>query len=277
MKLNDNHIAYRFLTDDTLAFEAIELMLNDTEGSVRGVLREQFGSNENIIMALEQAGKEKTRSLWDLVNKRNQTAYVITDTVEVLLEHLKVKKDDKGRYDFTVFSHLKPFKKTFILSPTKSWSGGGCLRVMKHDYMIEFCHLCFKHERGDYGTALWTMFYIDTRDNTHAEHCDSKNVQDIYEGVYKMLCFFFLGENDFEIVQPGCSRGTRKSGKVKNEFPVPLTIVNSKWNITTIRTEGFPVSGHFRMQPYKTGPKLIPIAPYMKGGYIRKAKNQTSI
>ena len=277
MRLNDSHIAYRFLTDDTLVFEIIETTTGGD--SVKGSFREAFGSNANIIQALEEAGKDGVRNLWHFLNRHNQKSYVITDTVTSLLSYLKVKRNQTNEYDFRVFNHLPPFKKTFILPKSDIWTGGGCLRVMKKDNVIEFCHLCFKYDENsnNYGKLLWTMFFINTENNHHAEHCTHKNVQDIYEGVYKMLCFFFLGENEFKVIQPGASRGTRKSGKVKNEFPVPLTIVNSKWNITTIRTEGFPVSGHFRMQPYKTGPKLIPIAPYMKNGYIRKAKNQTQI
>ena len=79
-------------------------------------------------------------------------------------------------------------------------------------------------------------------------------------------------------MKPGEKSGTKKSGKIINSLPVPITIINSKWNITSIRTDGFNVSGHFAL--YWTGegrriPKMIFREPYEKKGYVRKAANKS--
>lgn len=87
----------------------------------------------------------------------------------------------------------------------------------------------------------------------------------------------FLSENEEVILMPNQKSGTKKSGKIINQLKVPLTIVDSKWNITSINNTGFDVSGHFRLQPYGVGmqeTKMIFIEPFRKNGYVRKAKSE---
>jgi hypothetical protein len=93
--------------------------------------------------------------------------------------------------------------------------------------------------------------------------------------VYSLLCFFYLSENEEIVVNGGKSYGTRKQADaLSNDSNVPVTIINSRWNITSIRTEGFGVRGHFRLQPCGPGlqdTKMIFINPFEKHGYVRKA------
>lgn len=53
----------------------------------------------------------------------------------------------------------------------------------------------------------------------------------------------------------------------------PVTVIDSKW-FTTVCSEGFAVTGHWRRQWYATRGKhgVIWINPYEKSGYTRKAK-----
>lgn len=63
--------------------------------------------------------------------------------------------------------------------------------------------------------------------------------------------------------------------KYVNETNYPIEILDSTWFTTIIRSEGFRVGGHFRMQPYGPGlslKKLIWIDPFDKQGYTRTAK-----
>jgi hypothetical protein len=54
-----------------------------------------------------------------------------------------------------------------------------------------------------------------------------------------------------------------------------ITKLSTDWYTEIIRTEGFAVSGHWRLQPYANEEKkLIFINPYMKHGYHRRAKLQ---
>ena len=85
----------------------------------------------------------------------------------------------------------------------------------------------------------------------------------------------YLSENTEVLLEAGRKTGTKKSGKVINTLPIPLTIVDSNWNITSIRTDGFNVSGHFAIRwvgEGRTEAKMVYISPYEKSGYVRKSK-----
>lgn len=280
MRLN-NHIALRFLTDDRLAFEVMEethkiKSKNRTQLFAElGFLMDKTGHNDKVDAV-------KAWQLWELVNKDDQKAYFITDTVHDKLDMLKLKRDANDHYDWTVFKNIPECKKTFILIPDKKWDGGGVIRLLNDGKTLQFCHLAFKFNDkkvdDNAGQALWTLFYINQFNNEHAEHCEHQNVKDIYEFVYKLMCFIFLSENDYEIIEPGRKSGTKKNGKIINDLPLPITIINSKWNITTIRTDEFTVSGHFALRRCGiafSDTRMVYIEPYLKHGYIRKAKNLT--
>lgn len=60
--------------------------------------------------------------------------------------------------------------------------------------------------------------------------------------------------------------------KYNNKTKSDITIVDSTWFTTLIKSDGFKVRGHFRLQPYKGGDKkLIWIQDFEKHGYTRKA------
>lgn len=271
-----NHIAYRFLTDDKLALELIETMEHIKARNAIDLMEklrviQQTPSDTNMALSA------RVLELWDLINKYDQKAYLVTDSVHDKIDMIKLKRDADNHYDWTVFKDLPQIKSTFILQPSEGWDGGGVLRIVMRNNMIEFCHAGFKFKdkkTGD-GQLLWTLFYIDRYTNRHAEHTESQQVKDIYEFIYRLLCFIYLSENIEEIIEPGRSNGkSKKQGKVLNELPVPIITITSKWNVTSIRTEGFDVSPHFRLQPYKTGVKLILIEAFRKHGYVRGAKNK---
>jgi len=59
-----------------------------------------------------------------------------------------------------------------------------------------------------------------------------------------------------------------------NKTKLPIEILDSTWFTTIVRSEGFSVGGHFRLQPFGTGRmerRLIWIEGYEKKGYVRKA------
>lgn len=60
-----------------------------------------------------------------------------------------------------------------------------------------------------------------------------------------------------------------------NTFTPDVNYIDCSWFTTIIRTEGFKVRGHFRLQPCGTGRKdhkLIYINEFEKHGYVRRAK-----
>lgn len=270
-----NHIAFRYLTDDTLVFEMIEKQLGYDGEGIAGI--DVFKGRANYRAAIESAGNENIRNMWHFLNRDNQKAFIITDTVADKLDYLKVKRNSENLLDWTVFNGIPEGKRTFIYSAIPQFKGGGCLRIEVKGEQIAFCQLRYKFNDGskEKGTAMWEIWYINRYNNEHGSHALSSVVQETYEHIYKLLCFVFLGENEYEEIAAGGSKGTRKQGKIKNDLPVPLTIINSKWNITTIRTEGFPVSAHFAFRRCGTGrgsTRLVFIQAFDKKGYKRGAK-----
>lgn len=88
-----------------------------------------------------------------------------------------------------------------------------------------------------------------------------------------MVIFMRYCEVETKVVNAG-KKGDHVGTKYINETDQAIEIVDSTWFTTIIRSEGFGVKGHFRLQPYPSlnTKKLIYIAPFEKKGYTRKAK-----
>lgn len=74
---------------------------------------------------------------------------------------------------------------------------------------------------------------------------------------------------------PGGKKEHHVGQKYVNETTHKIEILDSTWFTTIVRSEGFGVTGHFRLQPYGPGMtqrRLQWIEPFEKTGYTRKAK-----
>lgn len=261
-----NHIAYRFLCDERFMWEMIE-STHPHEWST--LLKEK------LCRADEETMKSKIASYYDLIRPERNKTYYVTNSVLENLELLKLDVKENGHYDWSVFKHLPLLTKYTFIFPNNH-----LLRMKVYENSIVFCDLRFKLENRKTmeGQSNWENFFIDRESGELCDHFNSPVMKEIEEFIYKFLCFMFLTENDEMILNPGQSHGSRRTGKVINELKMPMTVVNSRWNITTIRNQGFAVSGHFRLQPCGAGHidrKLIFIEPFEKKGYVRKAKSQT--
>lgn len=91
---------------------------------------------------------------------------------------------------------------------------------------------------------------------------------------FQYLMFLKYTQPDYKYVPAGKKIGSKKSGYT-NATTNNVTVVDSAWNTTVIREEGFTVEGHLRLQAcgekHKRR-KLIWIEPFKKDGYIRKGK-----
>jgi hypothetical protein len=250
----ENHIAYRFINDERLLFDFIEEMCADE-------WQKSLATGEPT---------DKIQSMYSILCAKDTKNYFITDTVLDKLDMLKVSR--KGEhYNWTVFDKtLKDQRVCFIMPDNK------LMKMVVQDEMIYFCHAEFTFNPGDKvnGVTNWVLFYLNRKTGELCEHFEHKDVKAIEQFYYTLLCFMYLTDNEEILIPPGRSYGTRKQGKVLNDIRVPITLVNSRWNITSIRTEGFNVSGHFRLQP--CGPdrgdvKIIFIEPFAKEGYVRKS------
>lgn len=263
-----NHIAWRFLTDRSLIYEMCgETHLGDWKNLIDQA-KTKMGPED-----LEPS--EELESFIELV-RPSLDVYYVTQTVLDNLDLLKVSRTG-NHFDWTVFKNLKNQKVTLILPDNK------LLRVFITAPGLQMFWLTFsKFKNGGEkieGNMKWVMLYLDTDTGKLCEHFDHKDAVAIEEFIYKLMCFFYLTENDELQIQSGKKYGSKKSpDNMLNDFKFPVTVVNSRWNITTIRTEGFTVSGHFRLQPCGIGfidRKIIFIEPFEKQGYVRKAKSET--
>lgn len=260
----ENHIAYRFLTDDKLWFEILE-----------STHPEEFKKAYRTEKTEDLQLPDQVHSLYHLLHSKDQKAYYVTNTVLEKLDMLKIKPTEAGHYDWTVFSDIQDQKLTFICPDNF------LLRVRFHEDTVSFIHTEFKIEDKKKGTGKmkWVMFYLNRKTGELCEHFGHSDVKTIEKFYYALFCFMFLTENDEIIVAPGTKHGSKKyPDNLLNCSRFPITIVNSRWNTTSIRNEGFDVSGHFRLQPCgenfsKT--KIIFIEPFKKEGYVRRAQKET--
>lgn len=100
--------------------------------------------------------------------------------------------------------------------------------------------------------------------------------QEWFTKMMQMLAFVELGDIEVTMIEGGRNNGkAKKDGKVANSSPNTVYVVDSSWNKLIIRTTGFAVRGHFRLQPCGPGHrdrKLIWLNAYEKSGYHRRPK-----
>lgn len=266
-----NHIAHRFLTDRTLIDEIMKTYYpEEYEYAIRN--SKELGPDSELI--------NKLANLHQLSSFDDQTAYYVTDSVLKSLSVIKVSS-----FDWTIFKDVDTQKNTYI------FNDNSCVRIYIHHDLIEFMNLKYtfytKEERLKYkdkknpGHCMFTKLYVDRKTNEISSHFHSKTAVGMQEKFYKLLMFFFFAQPEQRIVNGQKSYGSKKQpDALDNSTNFPVTIINSNWNITSIRTEGFEVSGHMRLQACGAGRKdhrFVFINPYKKNGYVRKAKKSDSI
>jgi len=275
MKL-DKHIGLRFLTDPTFPVE-----LTTTMHPTYAKQAQRLLSKDDTLTTDEMNELQRMSNTWDLMAVDNQKAYWVANTVLDLLKMIKVKKQyTEGigdHYDWSVFRNLKDQKIT-LLFPDNT-----LLRVQVNNHSMQFAELRFVYDKDsdNEGESSWCLFFVDRFTNYQCEHFQHEDVKRIEKFVYRMMCFFYLSENKEILLKPSQKHGTKKSGKIINTLPIDLTVVHSNWSITSIRTEGFAVSGHFSTRwtgKGRTEARLVYIEPFQKNGYVRKSqKSKTNV
>jgi hypothetical protein len=249
-----NHIAYKFLTDEAFLMRLLFVVAKP----------EMERLEKNGVDGLDKQDLFTIGGLGGVLMPQDQKAYYITDTVHKALDLIKV-----GKLDWTIFNNQPDKKLTFIFGDSR------LLRVNIRDISIDFFYLSgYKEDKLKY-----LQFYIDKKTGTASTEFRGLDDSALKLECYRLLCFMFFSKNEERVVKAGTSYGTRKQvDALSNDLPYPVTIVNTNWNITSIRTDGFNVSGHFRLQPCGVGfmdRKFVFIQPFKKKGYIRKATNLT--
>ncbi len=92
--------------------------------------------------------------------------------------------------------------------------------------------------------------------------------------IFTMILFMKYCQVETKIIKPN-SKALHVGCKYVNETQNNIEILDSTWFTTIVRSEGFHVRGHFRMQPYGPGmkdKKLKWIYDFDKTGYTKTAK-----
>lgn len=259
-----NHIVKRLLTDDNMWAEMC-IVLSQQDGN-------------DLLRDVSHA--DKYAGFYSMLHAKDNKNYFITKSVMDKL-HLFDAKKSMELEGWKIFEELPDFKKTFIL-PT----GNTCIRVQKAHGALHICHIDFSLLPKDQrtpdtdGNLYWILLFVDFQENRIAEHFMSEDGKKIAPLVYSILCFTELCDNETILVEPGRKYGTRKEGKIINNLPANITVINNTWNVITVRTEGFPVSGHAAWRWAGSGGnkhrRLVYIEPYMKSGYTRRSGKELS-
>lgn len=130
---------------------------------------------------------------------------------------------------------------------------------------------------GDLGDG--NPFSVQASELTDEEYIPESKMEVIYclmSIVLVLLLIKQFAEIEEVIVNRENRRARLGGEKHLSESNQDITIVDSNWFREIIRTEGFLVRGHFRLQPFGEGRqqrRLKWIAPFQKHGYRRKAKS----
>lgn len=154
-------------------------------------------------------------------------------------------------------------------------------RITEHEFQIATTALKTRNFKDHVSKGVF--YYMWGIKNGKLSFPEDERNEDFFDEMMqfvRMLIFTELSETEICELRPRQSVGTKKQGKTLNESNSNVTIVDSSWNKMLVRTDGFKVTGHLRLQP--CGPelkyrKLIYIDEFEKQGYVRNAKKETQL
>lgn len=184
--------------------------------------------------------------------------FLVRETALDIARKINIK--DEGR--FTYLERVPEGDYAFILNQNA---------FMKF-FRIATRFVVFVLERDEKGEH-YCMFNFET--NRGYDQIGEDDMSQRYAHLFFQLCIFWqFAEPETILLPEGRKSGTRKNGKVLNDAPFGVTMLDSTWNKIVVRTDGFDVNGHLRLQPVGEGRKdrkLIWINPFKKQGYIKKS------
>lgn len=269
---NDEHIKIEFLEtmryhiQDTIDF--LSTILNkdavNEDGYVTLSKEEYDGFNLPMIDKSDVVEKRVAGSIINyeqtkhenFIDNKNSKLYLICDGVEKCSKMIRIGDN-------------------FSSKALRNISFG------KHTYLLGKDEVCrFFCAPGAIKGVFWRRstksafeFGFDISDDGY--YFTGKNVE-LFNKITKIITFVELGDVEVVMLEKGRNNGkSKKGGKVTNGSNFTVYVVDSSWNQLIIRTDGFAVMGHFRLQPCGSGlidRKLIWINAFEKHGYKRRPK-----
>lgn len=190
-----------------------------------------------------------------LISNDNGKYYLICDSVYKASELVKINSDFSGR----TYKDIELGKHTYLMGKNLMTRFIVDIGKIKGLYYNDLEKIAFE-------------WIIDIETSNY----DCGNYNKEFSLIMRILAFVELGDIEVIELQPGRSNNrNRKSGKISNASDYNVFVVDSSWNKLIIRSDGFPVRGHFRLQPCGESlkdRKLKWINSFEKHGYTRRPK-----
>lgn len=258
------------------------LLIQNNPDAQAEILRQQMESIDAVRLNISQQEHDYgVNNLHELIEDKRDFIninYLVKKSAMKMVD--KIPLNDK--FDLTYLTHIPNKKCTFLLGPDLS------VRYYKTDKNVS---TVFYFKEGD--RISWIFLRIDlttgniilpklnslkavefTSDEFDFNDFDEDDMEKrTVKKFIQLLLFVELSELVVEILQPKQKTGTKKTERYLNESNSDIVIVDSKWNVISVRTEGFTVEGHWRFQPCGVGRlerEYIWIKTFEKHGYVRK-------
>lgn len=224
----------------------------------------------NILMARERAKIAKNVSLiskpvWKLAldNYDRMVEVLKTDWIKDQMGAILFDGELYVYHTFTITDEMR--EKNREVDDIEQCAGCGV--ILQFDKNGLLVNGAFVSSRVDYaGDGKRKLMYDSPVENI--EFCANT-----FTPILVMLAFMQYADTEVVYVENGQKKVCKTNNEViQNTLGLPFRYIDSKWVREIVRTEGFKVSGHFRIQSTRNGKKLIYINEYQKHGYHRRAQ-----
>lgn len=182
--------------------------------------------------------------------------YLIQSTVYLCAEKIRISEN----FSCSIFKKIKDGQHFYLMGKDEFYS------FRKFNGVIRALYWNRKRE-----IAFEFGLHIE-KDEYYFPDIEEKE----FNRLMKIMIFIELGDVEIVELPKGQNNGKpKKAGKITNTSEFNVYVVDSSWNQIIIRTDGFAVMGHFRLQPCGVGfsdRKLIWIDAFEKHGYTRRPK-----
>ncbi len=262
---------------------------------MKGYFENEIGLNENVIKLLEQIPSK------DMENITSEEANERIKLIEDIKASLPEQKDtDKIREKVTLLvgddtviitedTSLyfliceSVYKCAELIKINDNFSG----RTIKDIKIGKYTYLLGKNKMIRFVCVVGAIrgFYYDSVEQKAFDwgiemdgggYFFGRGYDKEFTDIMRILTFVELGDVEVKMIESGKSNGLKdKTEKIHNSSNKTVYVVDSSWNQILIRTEGFAVRGHFKLQPCginSADRKLIWIDAFEKYGYKRKPR-----
>lgn len=210
-----------------------------------------------------QRVEETVRSF--LTHKHYKDFFISKPALE-MCEHITIRKD----FNFKMLEKVPDQCSTFMLDDKRFY------RVaIQGDGIINCFHFSSQLQPDGNSFLQWSIFKIHIHEGYISTNKDVSD--EIVSRLIQILIFMHLCPTEELFLPAGKKLGTKKTGTYKNDTAIPFTVVTANWNKIVIRTDGFPVKGHIRMQacgPQWSEHKPVWIDGYEKSQYVRLPRKE---